>query len=181
MYLRRFLAACTLGVLAPLSASAAETGAGPRFEVERDWSGELRPRYRGPQVETTPSPIPAPIPQAAPQIETPPPAKPRAQANIQVTREPDGPERTRQSEAFAWQGPSWESDERRRGPERAWSERERRERAWREREYAERIWQEERMALDRRERLRERRDYRSDFRDEDEIYWDDCDPDWDRC
>lgn len=187
--IRRVLTACAISVLAPFSAGAAETSGGPRFEIERDWSGELRPRYRGPQVEeTAPAPIPAaPIPQAAPQVETPPPTKPRAQANVQVTREPDRRERKRESEDFAWQGPSWESDDRRRGPARAWSERERRERAWREREYAEReyaerIWQEEeRMARDRRERLRERRGQRSDFRDEDEIYWDDCNPDWDRC
>jgi hypothetical protein len=43
------------------------------------------------------------------------------------------------------------------------------------------VWKdEERMARDRRERLRLWRDFRPDFRDEDEVYWDDCDPDWDR-
>lgn len=189
MYLRRFLAACALGVLAPLSASAAETGGGPRFEVERDWSGELRPRYRGPLVEeAAPSPLAAPVPQAAPKVEATPPAGPRAKADIQVTEEPRGQrERTRESDSFAWEGPNSQTDDLRRDRERAWSKRERRERAWREREYAEReyaerIWrEEERMARDRRERLRERRGQRSDFRDDDEIYWEDCDPDWDRC
>jgi len=102
MYLRRFLAACTLGMLAPLSASAAETGAAPRFEVERDWSGELRPRYRGPLVEeTAPSPVPARVPHDAPKVEAPS-AKPRAKANIQVTEERPGQrERERESDAFA--------------------------------------------------------------------------------
>jgi len=37
------------------------------------------------------------------------------------------------------------------------------------------------MARDRRERLRLRRDDRPAFRDEDEVYWDDGDPDWDCC
>lgn len=184
MYLRRFLTACTLGVLAPLSASAAETGAGPRFEVERDWSGELRPRYRGLQLqEAAPSPVPAPVPQAAPKVEAMPAAKPRAKADIQGTEERPGQrERTRESDAFAWERPNWQTGDHRRDPERAWPERERREREYAEREYAERVWQvEERLARERRERLRLRRDFRPDFRDEDEVYWDDCDPDWDRC
>ena len=174
MIIRWFLLTCTLGLLVPLSAIAAETGAGPRFEVERDWSGELRPRYRGPQAaETGPSAIPPAAPPAAPKIEMSPPAKPRAQARIEVTKESPGErEHARERDAFAWQGPSWETDDRRTGPKRAWSERERREREWRERKYAE---------LDRREQLTWRRDQRYDFRDEDEIYWEDCDPDWDRC
>jgi hypothetical protein len=132
-----------LGLTLPATAFAAD--AAPRFEVERDWSGELRPRYKGPQPE---EPVSAPVvaPETprvvrkvapAPKIEVWDEAEERPRARDDRPRERESAARERNTER-AWRERQWAARER---AEREWEERE--EREWRERERAERAWREE--------------------------------------
>jgi hypothetical protein len=139
---------CTLG-LAPVAALAAETITsppgnpnGPRFELERDWSGELRPRYKGPQPEEA---ISAPVitpetPRVARKADPPAPkieVWDEADAREDRDREDDG-RRARARDEREWRERQWAARDR---AEREWEEREDRE--WRERQRAERAWREE--------------------------------------
>jgi hypothetical protein len=111
---------------------------GPRFELERDWSGELRPRYKGPQPEEAIS---------APVIT---PETPR------VARKPEPPQIEVWDEADVRPRDDTRLEERRRAEARA--EREWREHEWAARDHAEREWR-EREDRERRERRRAEREW----------------------
>lgn len=161
---------CALG-LAPLPGRAAETITSPpsspnapRFELERDWSGELRPRYKGPQPEeaisapiiTPESPRAARKADPAPKIEVWDEAEAHPRENRY--RENDR-RRARADDERAWRDRAWAARNR---AEREWEARE--ARAWRERQRAERAWREQER-MEHEMARRDRHDRRAEFFD----------------
>jgi hypothetical protein len=202
---------CALSV-APAAALAAEVITsppadpnGPRFEVERDWSGELRPRYKGPQPEEALStPVITPeAPRVARKSDPPPKIEVWDEADAQPRggeqRSRERQSAARERHAEAWDRPERDDDGRRERArdERDWREREwaareraeqeweeRAERRWRERERAERAWREEaRMEREvaRRERYVRRARGAERFGCDDGPYWEEYDGPSDRC
>ncbi|MGE4062665.1 MAG: hypothetical protein AB7E79_04785 [Rhodospirillaceae bacterium] len=172
---------CALGVASsaaaePLFPPPADPSA-PKFEIERDWSGQLRPRYKAPQAE---EPLSSPVitpeqPRTARRAEPAP--------KIEVWEEdPRQSDRTRESRSASRDRGdiviedrdfrSYDRDDRsyEGTRNREWERRERRraERAWREQEKAEREFA-------RRER-RAREPFEEEYFDDtydDEDYWQD--------
>jgi hypothetical protein len=183
-----------------IPASAAESipssprdPASPRFEVEPDWNGELRPRYKGPQPE---EPLSAPVitpeqPRIARRSEPAPKIEVWDEADVRPREREDRiPERrsaARERNEYVIEGPARDySREDPDGEERAWEARardERRRAAWerQERRRLERAWrmqEREEREMARRERYERERAYFDDYDDrfdrfDDEPYRDD--------
>ena len=126
---RPYLSLCfVLSLASPgaLAADAIANSDSPRFEIERDWSGELRPRYKGPQPEEA---ISAPVitpesPRITRKTDHPPKIEvwDKAVARPRENRDREGDRRRTEARAEReWRDREWAARDR---AEREWEERE---------------------------------------------------------